>query len=83
MIEPVDRWEPRRVDLAHAPGMERIYDDSPDPEGERGPIGFARATEAGHRATESPPTPNDMDVTPKARQIEESDGPLLWEGDDS
>lgn len=71
------------LDLVRCGGPERIYDDSPEPEGERGPFGFTRATETGRRATNSPPTPNDMDVTPLAPQIEESAGPLLWEGDDN
>jgi hypothetical protein len=81
VTEPVDRWEPWDVEIAHGGGLVRIYDDNPAPEGGRGPCGFTGATETGPGATNGPPTRNDMDVTQNGPQIEESAGPLLWEGD--
>lgn len=81
MIDPVDRWEPWDVDLVRCGGPERIYDDSPEPETERGPFGFIPASRYRPRTAEQPeggsqchhniPGPSDL----------ESDGPLLWMGD--
>lgn len=66
------RWAPGYVSLNQSGGPERVVQDQPDPEFVARPVGFAPA----------PETVVQTDVeTTETLELQDLEGPLLWEGD--